>query len=118
MPPKPPGRPMSTRRTSRLPRALAVTAAAATAVTLSSGPALASGPASGGHHHHHHHNRHHAREAQIQLLSFNDLHGNLEPPAGSSGRITTGYTESTASPFTAVPTNVDAGGTQYLATHL
>ena len=22
----------------------------------------------------------------IQLLSFNDFHGNLEPPSGSSGR--------------------------------
>src|SRR3954451_14491633 len=108
---------MTTRRTSRLPRAMAVTAAAATALTLSAGPALASGSASRGHHHHHH--RHHARETQIQLLSFNDLHGNLEPPAGSGGRITTGYTESAAAaPFAAVPTNVDAGGTQYLATHL
>src|SRR3954451_2261739 len=107
---------MTTRRTSRLPRAMAVTAAAATALTLSAGPALASGSASRGHHHHHH--RHHAREAQIQLLSFNDLHGNLEPPAGSGGRITTGYTESAAAPFAAVPTHVEAGGTQYLATHL
>ena len=24
----------------------------------------------------------------IQILSFNDFHGNLEPPSGSSGRIT------------------------------
>ena len=23
----------------------------------------------------------------IQILSFNDFHGNLEPPAGSSGRL-------------------------------
>ena len=29
----------------------------------------------------------------VQLLSFNDFHGNLEPPTGSGGRITTGYTE-------------------------
>ena len=38
----------------------------------------------------------------VQLLSFNDYHGNLEPPAGSSGRIGT----------------TDAGGIEYFATHL
>ncbi|GMA87566.1 hypothetical protein GCM10025868_28160 [Angustibacter aerolatus] len=53
-----------------------------------------------------------------RLLSFNDLHGNLEPPSGSSGRLTTGYTESTTTPYAAVPTTVNAGGTEYLATHL
>ncbi|GAB3074998.1 bifunctional metallophosphatase/5'-nucleotidase [Intrasporangium mesophilum] len=42
----------------------------------------------------------------IQILSFNDFHGNLVPPTGSSGRILT----STG--------NVDAGGVEYLATHL
>lgn len=42
----------------------------------------------------------------IQLLSFNDFHGNLEPPSGSSGRITT------------KSGTVDAGGVEYLATHL
>ena len=42
----------------------------------------------------------------VQLLAINDFHGNLQPPAGSSGRITT-------------PTGpVDAGGVEYLATHL
>src|SRR4051812_8948206 len=38
----------------------------------------------------------------VQLLAINDFHGNLEPPAGSSGRVGT----------------VDAGGSEYLATHL
>ena len=38
----------------------------------------------------------------VQILSFNDFHGNLEPPSGSSGRV--GAT--------------DAGGVAYLATHL
>ena len=38
----------------------------------------------------------------IQLLAINDFHGNLEPPSGSSGRIGT----------------VNAGGVEYLATHL
>ncbi|WP_020145731.1 bifunctional UDP-sugar hydrolase/5'-nucleotidase [Terracoccus sp. 273MFTsu3.1] len=45
----------------------------------------------------------------IQILSFNDFHGNLEPPSGSSGRIQTG-------PTSADTTNV--GGVEYLATHL
>ena len=39
---------------------------------------------------------------EVQLLAVNDFHGNLEPPAGSSGRIGT----------------VVAGGVQYLATHI
>ena len=38
----------------------------------------------------------------VQLLSINDFHGNLEPPAGSSGRIGT----------------INAGGVEYLATHV
>ena len=38
----------------------------------------------------------------IQLLGFNDYHGNLEPPAGSSGRIG----------------STDAGGVEYFHTHL
>jgi 2',3'-cyclic-nucleotide 2'-phosphodiesterase (5'-nucleotidase family) len=114
---------MSTRRTSRLPRVLAATAAAVAVVALSSATALASGPASAAGddgHRRGHEPRHRPsqREGQIQLLSFNDLHGNLEPPAGSGGRITTGYTESTTTPPAAVPTTVDAGGTEYLATHL
>jgi 5'-nucleotidase len=32
----------------------------------------------------------------IQMLSFNDFHGNLEPPTGSSGTLVTGYTENAA----------------------
>lgn len=38
----------------------------------------------------------------VQLLALNDFHGNLEPPAGSSGRVGT----------------TDAGGAEYLATHV
>jgi len=38
----------------------------------------------------------------VQILAVNDFHGNLEPPAGSSGRIGT----------------VNAGGAEYLATHI
>lgn len=49
----------------------------------------------------------------IQLLSFNDFHGNLEPPAGSSGRLTLpgGATTDTLTP-------PGVGGVEYLATHL
>ncbi|WP_437597905.1 bifunctional metallophosphatase/5'-nucleotidase [Sorangium sp. So ce590] len=43
----------------------------------------------------------------VQLLAFNDFHGHLEPPAGSSGRITL-----------ADATQVDAGGVAYFASHV
>ena len=42
------------------------------------------------------------RLLSIQLLAINDFHGHLEPPAGSNGRVA----------------GVDAGGAEYLATHL
>nr|WP_242061493.1 bifunctional metallophosphatase/5'-nucleotidase [Microbacterium ureisolvens] len=50
---------------------------------------------------------------EIQLLSFNDFHGNLEPPAGSSGRLNLpgGTTTDTLTP-------PGVGGVEYLATHL
>ncbi|GAA4316921.1 bifunctional metallophosphatase/5'-nucleotidase [Streptomyces venetus] len=51
------------------------------------------------------------RYQDVQLLSFNDLHGNLEPPAGSSGRVTENQPDGTTK-------TVDAGGVEYLATHL
>lgn len=38
----------------------------------------------------------------VQILGLNDFHGNIEPPSGSSGRIGT----------------VNAGGAEYLATHI
>ncbi len=46
-------------------------------------------------------------DTHVQLLAINDFHGNLEPPAGSSGRIAISPT-----------VNVDAGGAEYLATHI
>jgi 2',3'-cyclic-nucleotide 2'-phosphodiesterase (5'-nucleotidase family) len=33
------------------------------------------------------------RYVDVQMLSFNDLHGNLQAPSGSSARLTTGYRE-------------------------
>lgn len=52
-----------------------------------------------------------SRYQDVQLLSFNDLHGNLEPPAGSSGRVTELQADGTTK-------TIDAGGVEYLATHL
>jgi 5'-nucleotidase len=39
---------------------------------------------------------------EVQILALNDFHGNLLPPSGSSGRVGT----------------IDAGGVEYLATHI
>ncbi|PVE06626.1 bifunctional metallophosphatase/5'-nucleotidase [Streptomyces scopuliridis] len=47
----------------------------------------------------------------VQLLSFNDLHGNLEAPAGSAGTVTEKQADGTTK---AIP----AGGVEYLATSL
>ena len=38
----------------------------------------------------------------VQILALNDFHGNLQPPSGSSGRVG----------------SIDAGGVEYLATHI
>jgi 5'-nucleotidase len=59
----------------------------------------------------------------IQILSFNDFHGNLEPPTGSSGRLVIDHA---LSPTTGLPVDVTTdsltppgtGGVEYLATHL
>ena len=103
---------MTFSRTRRISSVVAVAALAATgaAFTGGSSQAASSGPL-----------------IDIQLLSFNDFHGNLEPPSGSSGRIITSdtYTEtSTTNPntgvvtYTATPQTVNAGGVEYLAGHL
>ncbi|MEB8340561.1 bifunctional metallophosphatase/5'-nucleotidase [Streptomyces endophyticus] len=51
------------------------------------------------------------RYQDVQLLSFNDLHGNLEPPAGSSGQVTEDQADGTTK-------KIDAGGVEYLASSL
>ncbi len=51
-------------------------------------------------------------DAKVQLLAINDFHGNIQPPSGSGGRIQIGVTP------TGAAINVDAGGVQYLATHI
>ncbi len=52
------------------------------------------------------------RMVDVQLLSFNDLHGNLEPPTGSAGRLTRLKEDGTTETLNGV------GGAEYLATHL
>ncbi|MEU2782280.1 bifunctional metallophosphatase/5'-nucleotidase [Streptomyces sp. NPDC007110] len=83
---------------------LATVGALAAALPATASPA---GSGKGGHGHGHHTGRY----QDVQLLSFNDLHGNLEPPSGSSGRVTELQADGTTK-------TIDAGGVEYLATHL
>ncbi|MER6273275.1 bifunctional metallophosphatase/5'-nucleotidase [Streptomyces sp900105755] len=92
----------SRRRTYAL---LASAAGLATVAALAS--ALPADAHSGKGHGHHGPGRY----QDVQLLSFNDLHGNLEPPSGSSGRVTETQADGTTK-------TIDAGGVEYLATHL
>ncbi|OSZ60673.1 bifunctional metallophosphatase/5'-nucleotidase [Streptomyces pharetrae CZA14] len=93
------------RRRRRTTRLLAAAAALATAGALAAAlPSTASAGEKAGKHWP-------GRYQDVQLLSFNDLHGNLEPPAGSSGRVTELQPDGTTK-------TVDAGGVEYLATHL
>lgn len=48
----------------------------------------------------------------VQILGINDFHGNLLPPSGSNGRVTTGYDAA------GVAITADVGGAEYLATWL
>ncbi|MFE5188862.1 bifunctional metallophosphatase/5'-nucleotidase [Streptomyces sp. NPDC056628] len=82
---------------------LATVGALAAALPATASPGADSGR--GGHGHGLH------RYQDVQLLSFNDLHGNLEPPSGSSGRVTELQADGTTK-------TIDAGGVEYLATHL
>ncbi|WP_432100475.1 bifunctional metallophosphatase/5'-nucleotidase [Streptomyces sp. WAC 04229] len=94
------------RRTGRLLAAATVVTAGALAAAALPAPANADGNRHG-----HGHGHGQGRYQDVQLLSFNDLHGNLEPPAGSSGRVTEVQPDGTTK-------TVDAGGVEYLATHL
>jgi 5'-nucleotidase len=59
--------------------------------------------------------RHHpakpGKTVELQVLAFNDLHGALEPPTGSGGRVTHEHPDGTTE-------TIDAGGVEYLATAL
>jgi 5'-nucleotidase len=46
---------------------------------------------------------------EVQILAINDLHGQLEPP---TSKMVVGYNE------TCAPISIDAGGAEYLATHI
>ncbi|MFI7345173.1 bifunctional metallophosphatase/5'-nucleotidase [Streptomyces sp. NPDC049936] len=96
------------RRTGRLLAAATVVTAGALAAAALPASANADADAS---RHGHGHGHGQGRYQDVQLLSFNDLHGNLEPPAGSSGRVTEVQPDGTTK-------TVDAGGVEYLATHL
>ena len=101
--------PRRRRRTNRL---LATAAGVLTAGALAA--AALPGSATAGENHggkDRSHGHHHGRGQEVQLLSFNDLHGNLEPPSGSSGRVTELQPDGTTK-------TIDAGGVEYLATHL
>ncbi|MET7780624.1 bifunctional metallophosphatase/5'-nucleotidase [Streptomyces mirabilis] len=98
---------LPTPRHRRTHRILAAAAGLATVGALAAAmPASAGQDRSTPHHH-----PGSGRYQDVQLLFFNDLHGNLEPPAGSSGRVTELQADGTTK-------SIDAGGVEYLATHL
>src|SRR3954466_12314818 len=108
-------------RARRLVAALATGACALAPLALLATAAPADATARHGHHPHK--TKPHPRPQPrgslmpIQLLSFNDFHGNLEPPAGSAGR---NVVDHEIDPATGKPVDVtnDAGGVAYLATRL
>ncbi|MFF1355749.1 bifunctional metallophosphatase/5'-nucleotidase [Streptomyces sp. NPDC058297] len=106
MNPLPPQSPPAPHRPGRRPasRILAVAAGLATVGAL-----VAALPANATQDRHHGGKDRHT--VDVQLLSFNDFHGNLEPPAGSSGQVTENLPDGTTR-------KVDAGGVEYLATSL
>ncbi|MFJ9113678.1 bifunctional metallophosphatase/5'-nucleotidase [Streptomyces sp. NPDC102283] len=86
-----------------------VLAAAAGLATM--GALVAAMPADAQDRGHGHGHGHKPRTVDVQLLSFNDLHGNLEPPAGSAGNVSETQPDGTVK---AIP----AGGVEYLAASL
>ncbi|WP_406343325.1 bifunctional metallophosphatase/5'-nucleotidase [Streptomyces sp. NBC_00648] len=85
-----------------------VLAAAAGLTTL--GALIAAMPAAVAHDKGHGHPKP-SRTVDVQLLSFNDLHGNLEPPAGSAGAVNEKQADGTVK-------SIPAGGVEYLASSL
>ncbi len=101
--------------TRRIVGVLASGACVLTALAATT-PADAAGRHQAKHRHHHH-----SSLMPIQLLSFNDFHGNLEPPSGSSGNNVVDH-EMRPDPKTGelkpADVTVPGGGAAYLATHL
>ncbi|MEU1050048.1 bifunctional metallophosphatase/5'-nucleotidase [Streptomyces sp. NPDC005897] len=103
-----PHQPRRGRRTSRL---LVAAATVVTAGALAAAALPGSASTDGNDRGHGGKGHGQGRYQDVQLLSFNDLHGNLEPPTGSSGRVTEVQPDGTTK-------TIDAGGVEYLATHL
>ncbi|TJZ52811.1 bifunctional metallophosphatase/5'-nucleotidase [Streptomyces piniterrae] len=89
------------RRIARRLTAAAAVLAAAVGVTATALPAGASSDPA----------RHPGRTVDVQLLSFNDFHGNLQPPQGSSGTVEEIQPDGSKK-------TVEAGGVEYLAQSL
>ncbi|WP_432013740.1 bifunctional metallophosphatase/5'-nucleotidase [Streptomyces cucumeris] len=96
-------RPQRGGKARRLATGVAVLAATAGVLSAVNTPAGADTTAAPGHRQ--------DRTVDVQLLSFNDLHGNLEPPQGSSGTVTETQADGTTK-------SVPAGGVEYLASSL
>ncbi|WP_406013900.1 bifunctional metallophosphatase/5'-nucleotidase [Streptomyces sp. NBC_00984] len=98
----------ATPQKNRAPRR--VLAAAAGLATV--GALVAAMPAGAQDRHGHGHGHHKpGRTVDVQLLSFNDLHGNLEPPDGTAGKVFETQPDGS-------PKEIPAGGIEYLATSL
>ncbi|MFH0243736.1 bifunctional metallophosphatase/5'-nucleotidase [Streptomyces sp. HK10] len=99
----------------RSPLSRRLTAAAAGLLTIgalgAAVPAAAQDAPSGAPGAHGDRGRHHGRTVDLQVLAINDFHGNLEPPTGSSGRVTHQHPDGTTE-------QIEAGGAEYLATAL
>ncbi|KOT99115.1 5'-nucleotidase [Streptomyces sp. NRRL F-5755] len=87
--------------------------AVAAGITAAAAPAGAEGTAAASHARHggHGHGGHSGRTVDVQLLSFNDFHGNLEAPQGSSGTVEEVQPDGSRK-------KVEAGGVEYLANAL
>ncbi|QIQ04056.1 bifunctional metallophosphatase/5'-nucleotidase [Streptomyces liangshanensis] len=91
-------------------RALAAAAGLATVAALIAATPAAATSHGHGHGGHGGHGHHKPSTVDLQLLSFNDLHGNLEPPS-SSATVNEKQADGTVKPIL-------AGGVEYLATSL
>ncbi|MFE7214633.1 bifunctional metallophosphatase/5'-nucleotidase [Streptomyces sp. NPDC001698] len=87
------------------PRRALIAALAAAATLATAGALVAANPAQAGP------DASSTPLKDLQLLAINDFHGNLEPPAGSSGRVTERQADGTTK-------DIDAGGVEYLASSL
>ncbi|MCX4730604.1 bifunctional UDP-sugar hydrolase/5'-nucleotidase [Streptomyces sp. NBC_01363] len=100
----------ATPQKNRAPRR--VLAAAAGLATVGALVAAMPAGAQDRHGHGHGHGHHKpGRTVDVQLLSFNDLHGNLEPPDGTAGKVFETQPDGS-------PKEIPAGGIEYLATSL